>query len=140
MDTALAPRRPLRRSFLSREKVKEIQDLTLKIAGEVLPSGVVPLVRWNYSRESLGLAFTSFLCFRDPRITYSRRLMKYASEAEQIETVYHEISHLIVFYDLSANHDTSGVWEAMRAEGDHGPLFRAAMAKFGYPNPTGCGR
>ena len=130
-------------SKLPRPVKLEVEALTFELAGKHLPNGVKPLVRWNYSRAAMGTAFYSLLCYRDPRITYSRPLLARTSREDQIETVYHEISHLIVFYEIAARYPMDGsrgsLWDdGLRVEGDHGPLFRETMARFGYANPGGC--
>ena len=129
-------------SKLPRIAKLEVEALTFELAGKHLPNGVKPLVRWNYSQAAMGTAFYSLLCYRDPRITYSRPLLACTSDAERRETVYHEISHLIVFYEFASKYPMDGsrgsLWDGLDAEGDHGPLFHETMARFGYKNPGGC--
>lgn len=124
-------------TLVSPEIRKEMEELTLRLAQEHLPRGTVPTIRWTNAKGYLGEAFYSFLCLRNPKISYSRILRFYSPE-ERIETVYHEVSHLIVFYSIAEKFPLHEVWRELEKEGSHGPLFHLRMKDFGYPNPTGC--
>lgn len=128
------------RKYLTLAEEREIEALTLSVCREHLPDIVTPVIKWNYSRNSLGLATFGLIQYRDPIIAYSRPLLARTYHSNRVETVYHEVSHLVVFYQfarLALGKPNGTLWNLMRQEGHHGPAFRSQMIKFGYINPKG---
>lgn len=130
--------------YLTKTLRKDLEDLTRRVIRERLGEKFRPVVNWTYSRHYMGLSECGLLHYWEPKISYSAPLFQPADPREQVETVYHEVSHLLHFYEVvqkwTANGSKGSFWPDYESDGRHGPRFRQFMAEFGYLSPTGCER
>ena len=127
----------MHRKYLSDAIEDEMESLTRSLCKEHFPKEAEVVVKWGYSKNFLGLATISLMDWRSPTIVYSRRTLDRRTHSDRIETVYHEVSHQIVFYNMvriwhEGGATPGGLCRLMDREGEHGPMWRSQMIKFGY--------
>lgn len=123
---------------MDRTDEANLTALARQLCLEHLPAGVVPKIRWGTARKAMGLARFGVICYRDPRLTFSRPLFAATTPEERVETVHHEVAHLVVFYELLAIAGPASWSSFLKRDGAHGPRWRTVMARFGYPHAKAC--
>jgi hypothetical protein len=130
-----------------RAERSRIEEMTRALCTEHLPADVRPHLKWGRAAYEYGVAEYGLICYRDPRITYSARIFAVITEHDRVETVHHEVAHLVVFYEVAAEvreasrRDEASaprLWDALEREGCHGPRWRERMRFFGYARPKDC--
>ena len=115
---------------------ENLTALARALCREHLPAGVEPVIRWGTATRAMGLARMGMMLYRSPRITFSRPLFAATTAEDRVETVYHEVAHLVVFYQIQGHAPLGALMTTLRAEGPHGRRWRAVMAGFGYHDPA----
>lgn len=112
-----------------------LTKLALVLCAEHVPEMAGVTVRWGNATRAMGLATFTPLDWRAPKLTFSAPLMALATPEDRVETVHHEVAHLVVFRDIFRDHGAAGVRLALRLDGGHGWHWRRTMQAFGYERP-----